>query len=486
VVARRQISDAEKKIVVERQGLRCFIDNHPVDSAANLEFDHIRPFSERGESEIANIGGVCKKHNRQKGALSLSEYRDRIALQKFFEGANKRRLDDLLAQRLGSGGFGQPLQVERSDGVVKLYFDDGPRESLTAVDDATGESYFYAQMPFKHVRNDGELQPRALEPKRVWELYQHLLTHTQLAPAVARLVGDQVLLFDGQHKAAAQIWAGRRILDCKVYIEPEVRRLKETNLSAHEKFRQMPFYTSTLLEKYAAMATEDWAEFLKRPGPKTEAAFAEFMRGRSNLSKAEAVRRIRSMIYRDVIDHPDNGLREYISEENRTRANPISMARLEKTFFAEFVAPPPLGDEFETDGYHRDEERENLVKLLNTIVTESLRDRWAPERDDAAHKKAARLWSAGALRAWVPFLRDAIAPAVRVFDTEERRRLLYRELSDDDFQRISGLVTRLFSHKVWEDPDPDLHELRYDDAERAKDMLRKNGLTPNWILGGNA
>ena len=28
------------------------------------------------------------------------------------------------------------------------------------------------------------------------------------------------------------------------------------------------------------------------------------------------------------------------------------------------------------------------------------------------------------------------------------------------------------------------HDLRYDNAERAKEMLRRWGLTPNWILGG--
>jgi len=59
-----------------------------------------------------------------------------------------------------------------------------------------------------------------------------------------------ILLFDGQHKAAAQVWLGRPAIECKVYIEPDQRKLRETNLSAHEKLRQMPFYTSTLIAKY--------------------------------------------------------------------------------------------------------------------------------------------------------------------------------------------------------------------------------------------
>ena len=33
---------------------------------------------------------------------------------------------------------------------------------------------------------------------------------------------------------------------------------------------------------------------------------------------------------------------------------------------------------------------------------------------------------------------------------------------------------------------PSCNDLRYDNAERAKEMLRKAGLTPAWILGENA
>ena len=146
-----------------------------------------------------------------------------------------------------------------------MIFPDAGKQTLPLLTcPATGERYFFASVPALFVRNDTELQPRPLEVDRLWALYRHLQTHTQLAPAVCRLVGKDVLLFDGQHKAAAQVWAGRTALDCKVYIDPEVRRLKETNLSAHDKLRQMPFYTSTLLEKYASMATEDWEAFLLR------------------------------------------------------------------------------------------------------------------------------------------------------------------------------------------------------------------------------
>lgn len=86
---RRQISEHEKQQVLQRQGLKCFIDGHPVAAAADLEYDHVWPHSEGGPSEIENIAAVCKKHNREKGSLTLGEYRDRLELGPLFRGSEE-------------------------------------------------------------------------------------------------------------------------------------------------------------------------------------------------------------------------------------------------------------------------------------------------------------------------------------------------------------------------------------------------------------
>ncbi len=169
---RRQISEQDQQLVVARQGLKCFVDGHPVPDASDFEFDHIIPFAEGGASEVSNIGAVCKKHNREKGTLSLSEYRDRLHLRQFFEGAKKRRLDDLLQQRLGSGQWGQPLSTEQADGRITLFLGGGRVDLPLSDCPATGERYFFATLPVALLRNDVDLQPRALEPDRVWELYR--------------------------------------------------------------------------------------------------------------------------------------------------------------------------------------------------------------------------------------------------------------------------------------------------------------------------
>jgi hypothetical protein len=310
-MTRRQISDEEKSAIITKQGLRCFIDNHPVEDASELDFDHIFPFSEGGATTTANIGAVCRQHNQAKGTLTLTEFRDRLALRAFFEGAKKRRLDDLLAHRLGQGVTARPVVFEVSGDTINLYLDDGAQQFPMFRCPGTNERYFYAVLPVSLIKNDVELQPRTLEAERVWELYRHLLTRTQLAPAICRLAKGHLLLFDGQHKTAAQVWAGRKVVDCKVYLDPDVRRLKETNLSAHDKLRQMPFYTLVLLEKYAGLAAEDWQLFLEVDGRRDEAAFVDFMRSKRQLSKSDANKRIEALIQQSIVEHPENGMRDF-------------------------------------------------------------------------------------------------------------------------------------------------------------------------------
>jgi hypothetical protein len=86
---------------------------------------------------------------------------------------------------VGEGSFGQSLNVELGPDRVKLYLDAGPLEVPLTECPATGERYFYALLPVSVIKNDAELQPRALEPERLWQLYRHLRQHTSLRPLSA-------------------------------------------------------------------------------------------------------------------------------------------------------------------------------------------------------------------------------------------------------------------------------------------------------------
>jgi hypothetical protein len=490
---KRQLNESEKQKVLAQQRrsgvLYCFVDDHPVDKEDEVEFHHIKPFSENGPTEVSNIGAVCKDHHRRIRTLSLSEFRDQMAMDRFFDHAGPRRLDDLLALKLSVNAFGRKVKIDGEDqSRLTLHFTnpDRPQQTCSVFScPATRMRYFYSVLPIEYLCNDAELQPRPLEQKRVWELYRHLTAHTQLAPAVCRLVEGKIMLFDGQHKSAAQIWAGRKTLDCKVYIEPDIRLLKDTNLIAHDKLRQMAFFTSTLIAKYADIFQQEWEEYLERPGSKNESDFVAFLRARGKTT-AEAKKMLQMAIEQDVMEDPDNLLSEFIADRNRSRKNPLSINILEKTFFREFILTPPAAVELEGPEDFRGDEKRNLVRLMSVIGHGQLVGRWNPEANNAAHQRADRIFTAGTMRAWVPMLKDVIAQVLHLFDNPSRDRVLFRPITDQQWALIEGRVDRLFSHRIWDDPSPDVvAQLKVNAVEQVRSFMASRGLTVNWILGGD-
>lgn len=482
--AKRVLTDAEKDKVVAQHGRRCFVDGAPISPEEPLEFHHIKPFSQDGPTSTDNIAPVCKKHHLTIGTMSLQEYRDKIALAKFFEDGEPKYLDDLIKYK--KGRYGQTIKYDIQGDIVRLYFDDVCHTYPIYVCPTKGWKYFYATLPVEYILNDKELQPRSLREASLWELYRHFQTNTQLAPSICRInENNQILLFDGQHKAAAQIWAGRPRIECKLYILPDPREIKETNLAAHGPYRQMSFYSHELMKKYADIFGEDWAEYMSTEGEKSEEGFLNFLVYGRKKTKANAKKEIDLAIYNEIVDDPNNKLSAFLSEKNRTRKQPLTFSRLQKSFFQHMIFPSPVKDEFESDNDFRKEKRKNIIKLFNMIVDETLEGKWAPDRGDANHKRAERIFSAGPVRAWVVLLRDAISVHLKHFDEQKKRIFFYRNISDEEFEGFREVIKRIFSHKIWDDPDPDgtiTARLARDDTATARSLFEEKGLTVNWVL----
>jgi len=331
------------------------------------------------------------------------------------------------------------------------------------------------------------LQPRALREPSLWNFYRHFQTNTQLAPSICRIDESRtLLLFDGQHKAAAQIWSGRSLIDCLVFINPDPIALKETNLEAHGKFRQMSFYSHELMKKYADICGEDWDQYMESEGEKSELGFFNFLHNTRQKTRANAINEISLSMYNEIINSPKNQLSAFLSERNRGRKQPLTFSRLKKTIFKEMLVPPPIPDEFESPSDYRKEEKKNLVKLMNIIAEEGLEGKWDPERNDNQHKKAQKIFSAGAVRAWTILLKDTINQHMRHYTEDKRKVFLYRQISDSDFEYFKQFTNKLFSHNIWDDPDP-LGEiaarLAKDDATTSKSLFDEKGLDVNWLLG---
>jgi hypothetical protein len=486
---RRQLTEAEKIELLRHYGMRCFIDNHPIESEDDLEFDHIKPVAAGGMTSLDNLAPVCRKHNRQKRTMALSEYRDYLNLGSFFEDGSPKFLDDVILARGHHLGDHLQYEVNSNEENVTLYFDGNSKYFSLYSCPATGWRYFYALIPVQYLNNDKDLQPRALRQLSMWGLYRHFQRNTQLSPSICRFDEDgKLLLFDGQHKAAAQIWAGKKAVECKVYIRPVAKQIKETNLEAHQSYRQMSFYSYEIMKKYADICGEDWEQYASLEGRKSEKGFVDFLTNEKKMTFAKAKGEVARAIHWRILNDPLNKLGDFISEKTRARRQPLTYYRIEKTIFRHLLSPVPNGAEFQSEEDLRGVEEGNLIQLMSIIAEEALIDRWNPERNDATHQRTERIFSAGAVRAWVRVLRNVLNAYLQLYliGEEEIQRILYRPLTDDQFEWIKKFVRRIFEHPVWDAPDTSDQDiskaLTKDDDTTAMSLLRDRGLVAEWVL----
>jgi len=486
---RRELTREEKDEILRRYGMRCFIDGHPIETEDDLEFDHIVPLAAGGPTSLENLAPVCRKHNRHKRTMSLSEYRDYLKLSLFFEDGSSKYLDDVIRAKETHVGLPLQYEIDATEQSVTLYFNRGKRAFSLYKCPVTGWQYFYALIPVEYLKNDTDLQPRVLRKESMWGLYRHFQRNTQLSPSICRINDSGgLLLFDGQHKAAAQIWAGRKAVECKVYIRPVSKLLKETNLEAHQSYRQMSFYSSELMTKYADICGEDWNGYIALEGRKSEKGFVEFLVNEKKMSAAKARGELEQAVHSRILNAPANKLNEFTSDTNRTRRQPLTHYRIKKTVFRNLLSPIPSVAEFESADDLRDVEEGNLVRLMTLIAEEGLIDRWNPELSDAVHQRTERIFSAGAIRAWVRILQGVLNAYLQLYlkGPEEVQRILYRELSDEQFEWIRKFIGRIFAHAVWDAPDTgdqDISKaLTKDDDTTAMSLLTDRGLKVEWVL----
>lgn len=475
----------DKKTINEKNTVEnkiiCMIDSQPIEDKTEIEYHNIRPVAPDEKIDISNFATVCKKHHKELGQLSIKEYKALIEMEKFFKSAGLKKLNDVLKFKLTGKDTGTPMEFAIKDGGNEIKINSAISLPLSTCP-STGFKYFYAVLPVEYINNDEELQPRPLELRRLWDLYRHLLVNSQLTPSVCRLADNKIFLFDGQHKAAAQIWAGRKEIECKIYIKPALKVLKETNIVAHDKLRQMQFFTSVLINKWASIFAEEWKEYMDLKGAKSESGFVSFLAHKGK-KKSEALTMIESNIYDSILEDNENSIVKYINEYETNSKKPLTVYRLKQTFFKKFIATPPLDIDIEESDRLREFERKNIINILNLITDYTLKDSWNPEKNDEAHRTSERIYLNGSFKAWAAILRDVVATILELFDENERKEIFLRQISSQQWESIENCIASLFAHRIWSDQSQEnYNSLRLGNENLVRKYLVKRGLNVSWVL----
>ncbi len=361
---KRQITESEKEklILKYRQSdgfVHCFVDNEKIENEKDIHFDHIEPYAKIAETAIDNIAPVCKNHNLAKKDMTLSEYRDKLQMKVFFQNFESKgkqaKLNDVLKLNYNND-FGYPVQYDFESEKMQItvkYFQDKnkinpPKIEINKVYSCpiTKMNYFYGLISTKNIINDGkeeadlELQPRPINPDHLWNLYRHLRVNPQLQPSICRIDGNEgrILVFDGQHKAAAKIWAGADMIEAKIYIEPDVVRLMRANLVAHDKLKQLRFYSSIIADKMAQLYGANWQRYIEIEDQKSEKGSCTFIKYAEDKPDDKPDKQIEAFLMTSILRNEENIFSQYVAPENKTgKQYAISWDSLKKYYFRHFL-----------------------------------------------------------------------------------------------------------------------------------------------------
>jgi hypothetical protein len=497
ITLKRQISEDEKKRIIERFGRKCYATGHEIPETEEIQFDHIRAFADKGVSEIDNIAPMCKTHNLQKGRLPLEDFRIKLRMDEFFEKGNTLTLKDELIFFKEKGDikdFGNNVYFEKNEKEIKVEINSKSYTFQLHRCPTTKWEYFYAILPVEVINSDDDedgeigLQPRYLIQDKVFNLYRHFQKHPVIQPSIARVHNNKILVFDGQHKIAAMLWENRNIFELKIYLNPDAHLLNQTNIAAHDKFAQTRFYSSIMVSKLGSQFGKLFDEYknAEDDSTKSEKGFVDYLKIADQLTAGEVNKRFKSFLFNSVLDEEVNKLARLVSKTNRsTDETPLTMDMLQKSLLSNFLYLTPMEEDLASNKYLREKEINNVITLFN-ILDEEILHLWdfTKPKSDQTQIRLKRLIRSKSIMSWSEILKDAIAAKLDIFDADEKALLFYRELNDNEFQKIREIIRRLVEWSIWKLPEnSEIDRILSDNKSEIKKYFRTKGLTTGYLMG---
>jgi hypothetical protein len=311
--------------------------------------------------------------------------------------------------------------------------------------------YFFHEVETKYIENDDEIQLRPLEAK-ILPLVFNLKRSVQLLPTLGRLDAEskKIKIFDGQHKAVAQIVGNNRItIPCIVFVHPSVPDLRVVIYEAHTDFVQQRYKKSHIDAKLADIYRQKIEAYRKQVGdPNARYTEADILGGES---KAE----VRKFLLASIIDaiNPERSfVRDYAAEDRQSqKRKPILWQSLERLIgkFCKLDAISKYSDDPEN---YRSDEVENVCFILDQIESLAIKAKWSPENPDShLHKLSRTYFYKTAFNTWIEVLAEALQFALE----QKNGAKIYEPLcfqkafSPETRARFMQIIQKLFEHPLW-------------------------------------
>lgn len=372
----------------ESQESACFICGKKIDLVLHkgaLDIDHVVPTKMGGKDDPVNFALTHLSCNRSKQASDLNI--SRILYQ--FDGirsevaADNRgpNLGDLLRRANGSK-YGVIFKPE--NGTMKYALPEVANNEIMSMplytDSLSKFDYFFTVLPIEYLFHDDRINPRSIGHNISKLLHEFYLQRPQLHVSLGYIDTHEekcrVKIFDGQHKAAAQILLGIRKLPVRIFVDPDPDILLTTNTNAGTTLQQVAFDKSVQRHLGSALYIDRVQRYQQDCSlSEDDYSFSEkdlvkYFKGESKEMKRYILDSARDF----VTHHSENKLKEYIDFGGRSKERPLSYSTVERTFYSFFihqdVLETPISYRLEEGENPRQLEREQILQLMNVIAEE--------------------------------------------------------------------------------------------------------------------
>lgn len=469
----------------EIQKGKCFITGDDIDlqlHEGQLDIDHIIPLTNGGKDDETNFALTFSYANRSKQAADLNlariNWKFKQQVEELQRNENRNpNLTDVLQQY---GGAKFKLKYYINDNTVCFSYSEINRVEIIRLpvytDTLSKERYFFTLLPIQYVFHDDKINPRSIGAnvsKLLTEFYKgNAQLHISLGYVEDNESGSsEVKLFDGQHKAAAQIMLGVKEIPVRIFIDPNKDKITEANFNAGTTLKQVAFDKSIQRHLGSTLYQDRVERYQKHTGrPTDDFSFSEkvlinFYKGESREMKRYIIDSVK-----DGITYGENNkLREYIDMGGRAKEKPLSYSTVEKTFYSFFINPDALETNIdyrlEVGHNPRQLEKSQIIKLMNIVADVILVDKFdfdigtyrienkiqQGENIDWDHVVGYRMMKEEIIYAWLKYILDVITiyyaqNGVAIYG---RRDFFQHEIPAQLWTNIKNFITNLRNLSLW-------------------------------------
>lgn len=362
----------------------CFICEEPIDLKLHkVDIDHVIP----GLDQRNNFAITHEKCNREKQDLNLEVARamkrfDKINEEVYAKTGKSPDISHIL-KKFGGSQYELPISFQ-GDKVRLTFQETGSSPVINELpiftDELSGFKSFFASIPIEYVfRDEKDINPRTISDRVKGLIKEFYLKRPQLQVSLARInlanqhSSAKVFIFDGQHKAAAQILLGVRKVPMRIFINPDLEVLMQTNERAGTVLRQVAFDLSVRRQIGSTLLAWKIETFQRDKGLQgDDYSFSEKDLLVHFKGEAREVKRfILDYVRNEIINHKYNKLKDYIAFGGKEHDKPVSYSAVNRTFFSLLLSK----DVIDVRPYFnpkRENEINNMVRLMSIVTEEVL------------------------------------------------------------------------------------------------------------------